>query len=207
MARRYRRAPRGQRLYLTEGAADVIEQERTSELARLSSHAREAEGYTPSPRGWAPHLTIGSIVWMRAENEESGTYMLCTQPICDTVRLQKDTFFSFTTLTPSGQGEDFWLVIRTNEQHVKLRMNLLTTASTRHFASFKPDNSTRKITARVKPQTGKFFFEDLGEKEYSWIADLDQLKAQRAASEMASALGRVGLDEYEWLRRGGNLKG
>lgn len=194
-------------LYLTEGAADVIEQERTSELARLSSHAREAEGFTPSPPGWAPHLTIGSIVWMRAENAEPGTYMLCTQPICDTVRLQKDTFFSFTTLTPSGQGEDFWLVIRTDEQHVKLRMNLLTAASTRHFAGFKPDSGSRKITAKCEPETGKFVFEDLGGKKYTWIADLDQLKAQRAASEMASALGRVGLDEYEWLRRGGNLKG
>lgn len=194
-------------LYLTEGASDVIEQERTSELARLSSHAREAEGFTPSPPGWAPHLTIGSIVWMRAGNAEPGTYMLCTQPICDTVRLQKDTFFSFTTLTPSGQGEDFWLVIRTDGQHVKLRMNLLTTASTRHFAGFRPDSCTQKITARVEQETGKFFFEDLSRKKYTWIADLDQLKAQRAASEMASALGRVGLDEYEWLRRGGNLKG
>jgi hypothetical protein len=194
-------------LYLTEGADEVIERDRTSELARLSSHAREAEGFTPSPAGWAPHLTIGSIVRMSTENAEGGTYMLCTQPICDTVRLRKDTFFSFTTLTPTGQGEDFWLVVRNDEQHVKLRMNLLTSASTRHFAGFKPDSGTQKITARVDPETGKFVFEDIDGKKYNWVADLDQLKAQRAASEMASALGRVGLDEYEWLRRGGNLKG
>lgn len=192
-------------LYLTEGDADVIEQERTFELARLSSLAREAEGFTPSPPGWFPHLTIGSIVWMRDENAEAGTYMLCTQPICDTVRLPKDTFFSFTTLTPTGQGENFWLVVRNDEQHVKLRMNLLTTASTRHFAGFKPDSVTKKIIAHLEAETGKFVFEDNNGTKYTWIADLDQLKAQRAASEMASALGRVGLDEYEWLRRGGKL--
>ncbi|WP_158000020.1 hypothetical protein [Sphingomonas elodea] len=86
-------------------------------------------------------------------------------------------------------------------------MNLLTAASTRHFAGFKPNSLSQKITAGFEPETGKYVFEDLGGKKYTWIADLDQLKAQRAASEMASALGRVGLDEYEWLRRGGNLKG
>lgn len=194
-------------LYLTESADEVIEHERTSQLARLSSLAREADGFTPSPPGWAPHLTIGSIVLMSANNEGPGTYLLCTQPICDTVRLRKDTFFSFTTLTPTGQGEDFWLVIRADNQHVKLRMNLLTTASTRHFAGFKPDSRSQRINARLEPETDKYVFEDVFGMKYTWIADLDQLKAQRAASEMASALGRVGLDEYEWLRRGGNLKG
>jgi len=174
-------------------------------LARLSSHVREAEGFTPSPEGWAPHLTIGSIVLMEKGKAEPGAYMLCTQPICDTVRLSRDTFFSFTTLTPSGQGEEFWLVVRNDKQNVKLRMNYLTTASTRHFAGFKPDEVTQKITATFEAETGKFIFKDIGGNRYSWIADLDQLKAQRAASEMASALGRVGLDEYEWLRRGGKL--
>lgn len=192
-------------LYLTEGEDVSIEQERTSQLARLSSHAREAEGFTPSPQGWTPHLTIGSIVLMNADEAGSGTYLLCTQPICDTVRLQKDTFFSFITLTPTGQGEDFWLVIKADGKHIKLRMNHLTTASTRHFASFRPSNGSQRIYARLEPETSKFIFEDVGETKYAWIADLDQLKAQRAASEMASALGRVGLDEYEWLRRGGKL--
>lgn len=190
-------------LYLTEGADEGIERERTSQLARLSSHAREAEGSTPSPLGWTPHLTIGSIVLMKADHAGSDTYLLCTQPVCDTVRLEKDTFFSFTTLTPSGQGGNFWSVIRSDGQHVKL--SLLTKASARHFASFKPDSSSQKINAVFEPETGKFVFEDVGKTKYIWIADLDQLKAQRAASEMASALGRVGLDEYEWLRRGGKL--
>lgn len=172
------------------------------ELARLSTHVREAEGVTPLPEGWRPNLTLGSV--LRVDPDDGPVrYYLCTQPLCDTLRLDVPTFFSFVTLATGtgGSSKDYWLVVRSGGQNVRLKASL--TGGGRHFARFQPDAVGKKIVATVDAtDPRKFTFTDDTGTIYRWLADVDSLKAQRAAEEMASTLGRVGVDELEWLRMG-----
>lgn len=192
-------------LFLSEPPDDAAERERSCELARMSTHLREAEGSSPLPEGWRPHLTLGSIV--RAMGEGGGSrYYLCTQPLCDTLRLEGPTFFSFVGLETGGKGpgEDYWVIVRSEGAHLQLKANRK--GGGRFFAEFQPDAGRRKVLAA---ETGRhprsFRFTDRTNRTYDWLADVDRLKAQRAAEEMASALGRVGIDELEWLRMGGRI--
>jgi len=47
-----------------------------------------------------------------------------------------------------------------------------------------------------------FLFLDAKGRTFEWIADLDDLKAQRFASDVGANMHRVGVDEFEWLRLG-----
>jgi Response receiver domain len=194
-------------LFLTQGDFDAAaERERSCELARLSSHLREAEGVTPLPHGWRPHLTLGTILRFDAPGG-AAEFFLCTQPLCDTLRLNERTFFSFVKLEAgtSGNSNDYWIIVRSDGVHVQLKAKR--NAPGRHFAKFAPDVERKKIMAAADGENPrKFTFTDEGGKIYRWVADIDRMKAQRAAEEMASSLGRVGVDEYEWLRMGGKIK-
>tara|TARA_Y100000815_G_scaffold274973_2_gene310910 strand:- start:276 stop:2042 length:1767 start_codon:yes stop_codon:yes gene_type:complete len=195
-----------QALFLPEPPDAVAsELQAASELARLSTHAREAEGVTPLPDGWLPSLTLGSVLRVDP-NDGPARYYLCTQPLCDTLRLDGPTFFSFVSLAAGagGSSRDYWLVVRSGGQNVKLKASL--TGGGRHFARFVPDTVRKKIIATGDAaDLRKFTFTDDGGTVYRWLADVDSLKAQRAAEEMASTLGRVGVDELEWLRMGGKI--
>ena len=195
-----------QALFLPEPPdAAASELKAACELARLSTHVREAEGVTPLPVGWLPNLTLGSVLRV---DPDSGPprYYLCTQPLCDTLRLEYPTFFSFVTLATGtgGSSKDYWLVVSSDGQNVKLKASL--TGGGRHFARFQPNAVGKKIVATADAaDPRKFTFTDDAGTIYRWLADVDSLKAQRAAEEMASTLGRVGVDELEWLRMGGKI--
>lgn len=195
-----------QALFLPEPPdAAASELKAACELARLSTHVREAEGTTPLPDGWLPNLTLGSV--LRVDSDGSPPrYYLCTQPLCDTLRLENPTFFSFVSLATGtgGSSKDYWLVVSSGGQNVKLKASL--TGGGRHFARFQPDAVGKKIVATAdEADPRKFTFTDDAGTTYRWLADVDSLKAQRAAEEMASTLGRVGVDELEWLRMGGKI--
>lgn len=195
-----------QALFLPEPPdAAASELKAACELARLSTHVREAEGVTPLPAGWLPNLTLGSVLRVDPDGGPA-RYYLCTQPLCDTLRLDAPTFFSFVTLTAgaAGSSKDYWLVVSSGGQNVKLKAS--PTGGGRHFARFQPDAICKKIIAASdEADPRKFTFTDDTGTIYRWLADVDSLKAQRAAEEMASTLGRVGVDELEWLRMGGKI--
>lgn len=195
-----------QALFLPEPPdAAASELKAACELARLSTHVREAEGVTPLPDGWLPNLTLGSV--LRVDPDGGPVrYYLCTQPLCDTLRLDDPTFFSFVALATGagGSSKDYWLVVSSGGQNIKLKARL--TGGGRHFARFQPDAASKKVVATADAtDSRKFTFTDDVGTVYRWLADVDSLKAQRAAEEMASALGRVGVDELEWLRMGGKI--
>lgn len=192
-------------LFLPQGGdAAAAELDRACELARLSTHVREAEGATPLPQGWLPHLTLGSILRIDGDGTPP-QFVLCTQPLCDTLRLGGPAFFSFVTLETGGaDSNDFSVVIRSDGQQTKLKASRKGIG--RYFASFTPDNGSKKVVATTDQGNPRnYAFKDDNGVLYRWIADIDRLKAQRAAEEMASALGRVGVDEFEWLRMGGQI--
>jgi len=192
-------------LFLPESLAapaDVgkIEKAVSQDFARLATFVRELDGFNPLPKPWLPTLTLGSVVKL---NDRTTRYFLCVQPACDTVRIDEDRYFPFielvtTKASPSTEN----LVIRDGTRTLVVAVN--SKPGSRHYAKFKPDEAVKFVKA--EEVEGKFVFSSTHDHRYWWLGDIDPMKAQRIAVDLSSTLARVGINEYEWLRRGGNLK-
>lgn len=133
-------------------------------------------------------LTLGTII--REINGEQ-RYLLCLQPPCDSVRLNKPTIFLFCVLEKSS-GNTLSQVIQETNEYVDL--------------SYK-ERIENALTLKFKPiprkglvATKDNHFSDTSSKKYKWIAQLKAQHAQRAVEAFARKLSRVGLTESEWLR-------
>ena len=142
-------------------------------------------------------LRLGSIV----QEKENDQYLLCLQPICDSVRLTETRVFVFVRLNKGGPD------VGDSASHIVARPDSATLELIYHpksylcfAANFKPDNATQQIVAKPT-QEGTVSFKDTDGREYVWVDQLRASHAQRAVERFASDLSRVGLTESEWLRR------
>lgn len=189
----------------TGTAVGDVEQSVSHEFARLVTYVREFAGHNPLPAGWLPSLTLGSVVKLKHQTDR---YFLCTQPLCDTVRIMEDRYFPFIELVEAKADKKTEnLVIKDGEQ--TLVVTVSSKPGSRQYEKFQPDGSSETVLAeavlKAKALQG-FTFKSKSDQFYWWLGDIDPLKAQRVAVELSGTLARVGIDEYEWLRRGGNAK-
>lgn len=136
-------------------------------------------------------LKLGAIL---KESKGQKRYLLCLQPVCDSVRLSGDNPFLFcymetitnkvTHVVPDGDGcrELFFNPCKENRVIIK-------------FTS----NYKKRVAAAGNSESG-YLFSDSNKEEYQWIAQLKPEHAQQAAEQFARELSRVGLTESEWLR-------
>lgn len=188
----------------SSGNAAAIEKDVSADFARLTTFVREYRGFNPLPKGWLPTLTLGSVVKKRSRT--GARYFLCIQPACDTVRVDEARYFPFVELSKDPEKSESWLIVKDGAKHHVLRVD--GKAGARHYDRFAPHPESQTVRAIEKTSRGKspgFFFisEDAS---YQWIGDIDGAKAQKIAVDLAAGLARVGLDEYEWLRRGAKAK-
>ena len=144
-------------------------------------------------------LRLGSVLF----REHDETYLLCIQPVCDSVRLEKDTSFIFAELTVTEQEEDknpaSHIVVREHNEFVELHYQ---PKSYRCFvAIFAPDRHTKQVLAKESAREKSPVFDDKSRRRYLWVDQLKISHAQRAVEDLARDLSRVGLTESEWLRR------
>ena len=144
-------------------------------------------------------LRLGSVLFRKRDK----TYLLCVQPVCDSVRLEKDTSFIFAELTVTEQGEDknpaSHIVVREHNEFVELHYQ---PKSYRCFvAIFAPDRHTKQVLAKESAREKSPVFDDKSRRRYLWVDQLKISHAQRAVEDLARDLSRVGLTESEWLRR------
>jgi hypothetical protein len=52
-----------------------------------------------------------------------------------------------------------------------------------------------------------YVFTDVHANRFEWLADLKDLTAQWAVSQLGARISSVGIDPFEWLRRKGKAKG
>lgn len=183
-----------------------VESSVCSDFSRLSTFVRERDGFNPLPEGWNPSLTLGSLV--RTRVQQKVRYYLCIQPLCDTVRLLTPTFFAFIELVNDKKNGDFWITTKMGNRPVHLRLDKK--ALSRHYAEFKSEPKTETVLARKGKKNAqgkeKFVFTSSNGSIYEWLGDVDRAKSQKAAVDVSTSLARIGLDEYEWLRRGAKVK-
>ncbi len=146
----------------------------------------------------APFLALGSVV---TRAEEAGTvYLLCLQPLCDSVRLQKSRPFALLSLTAADSSKNCELIVRDG---MDLKFLALKPSPYRlEMITFSP-NRDEKIMADARD--GSFYFNSADNVAYKWIADLKPAHAQRIANNFAHTFSRVGLVESEWHRLGSKL--
>lgn len=137
------------------------------------------------PLNSSPILSLGTIVL-----DEHGSYFVCIQQRCDSVRIDGDRRFLFLPLESGGK----------NPLLVKDGLKLC--PSKESFAlktiKFCPKQGDTTIVAD-KDERGHYFTSIHGER-FDWVVELKDLHAQRISHIYTSQLSRVGLDESEWLR-------
>jgi hypothetical protein len=177
-----------------------VEAKLSRDFARFATFVREPDGFNPLPKDWVPTLTLGSVV---KHVGKTTRYFLCVQPACDTVRIKNERYFPFIELVtkkPAKSTEN--LALRDGDKHIVVCVN--TMPGSRHYDKFKADATSETVRADV--EDGRFVFSSKQDQHYWWLGDIDPLKAQRIATDISGTLARVGIDEYEWLRRGGSAK-
>ena len=179
-----------------------------NEFARLTSLKREKYGSRHLPGHWAPRLTQGTIIRGADDADGMPVFLLCTQPRCDSVRLEKVREFPFLILKNGGsgpQGAKQLLIIRAPKDAdgspVDMKIWVSPYPYQQKIISFDPANSPGDVIEAIK-DGDKWVFND-GDQTYEWIADLKDFLAQKICDQVSGRQGTVGLDEYEWLRRQG----
>lgn len=146
----------------------------------------------------APQLALGTIV---SQADESGpAYLLCLQPVCDSVRLKEARPFAFLSLKSADSSRNCELIVRDGNQlkFLALKPNPYMLK----MISFDPTENEKVVAAA---QNGDFLFHSTDNVAFKWIADLKTAHAQRIANNFAHTFSRVGLVESEWNRLGSKL--
>ena len=142
-------------------------------------------------------LKLGSVIYCMKDE----TYLLCIQPVCDSVRIESDRAFLFVELAKVEPGSDrpvSHIVVQENGDPVELHYQPKSYRC--RSMIFSPDSKTKQV--RTKPSGDeKLVFNDKSGRNYEWIDELKEAHAQRAVEKLAGDLSRVGLTESEWLRR------
>lgn len=158
-----------------------------------------------------PVLQSGSVLMSGQREEADGTphgeetdrpdedrFWLCLQPLCDSLRLTKPTSFPLIPLRPNHAQfadivVDYWSDMLPLTTHgVKFNQIVMPT--------FVP-SVQRRVVEATRNESGGWTYKDAGGLEYTWLGQVRQWKVQKMVSGIASSLDRIGLDEYEYLRK------
>ncbi|MDY6865149.1 MAG: response regulator receiver domain [Halobacteriota archaeon] len=156
-----------------------------------------------------PILTQGTILKNLADrdSEDSENFWLCIQPRCDCVNIKdQNRSFLFLSMKKIDDNNKFDLVVEDDEDHVNLEI-VYTTYKTKLY-EFQKNNSTDSVI-RAKDKNDHFVFITAGKENnicFKWVSELRSEYAQRIANNFSAHISRVGLDEFEWLRRNAQLR-
>lgn len=134
-------------------------------------------------------LTLGTLV-----RDVEGTYLLCVQPRCDSVRIGNRRAFPFLVAeAPKPRKGPDLVVAEPDGKLVRLRvprdpytMRLIVCKGSGGVCLAEAVDDALHFATENTPLT--------------WIADLEDEYGQRFAGQLAANLSRVGLDEHEIMR-------
>jgi hypothetical protein len=145
-----------------------------------------------------PQLGLGSVV-----RNKKGSYYLCLQASCDSVRVRKRAAFLFIPLNKSEDSPEH--VVPVLGKRAKVDWIGLAAPETAYAESlsvlFDPDAKTETVLAKRAKGGRLYFFETADGEQYRWVADLKQRRALRTAMQLGQSMGRLGFDEFEPFRQ------
>lgn len=140
-------------------------------------------------------LKLGTIL---RECSGQKRYLLCLQPVCDSVRLSGSNPFLFCNMDSPASDKKVTHIVPDEKKYCELSFNPC--KENRAIIAFSA-NHKKLVAEKQDTDTRPLFFDD-EKNEYKWIAQLKPEHAQHAAEKFARELSRVGLTESEWLHRG-----
>ena len=172
------------------------EEHSTNRLGRLSKLSREADGFHCLPRDWRPTLSMGSII------KAQEIYYFCSMPVCDAVRIVGSRYFPLLKLEscPTPNHNALRLYVKDGDNELKLIVKL--GAQHNRYEKFLANATHQRTLGVLNNTSGRYVFKTTNGTKYDWVADVDALHAQRIAAEAVANMSRIGVDEFEWLRRG-----
>jgi len=138
-------------------------------------------------------LKLGTVI-RECSGEER--YLLCLQPVCDSVRLSGNNPFLFCYMDYPDKKVTH--IVPDGKKYCELSFNPC--KENRAIITFSANH--KKMVAEKQDTDTRHFFSDDEKNEYKWVAQLKPEHAQQAAEQFARELSRVGLTESEWLHRG-----
>ena len=141
-----------------------------------------------------PRLELGVVL-----RDESESYWLCIQPLCDSVRLQGRRAFPMLRLVQDDQSPAAMIRSPENEL-VSIRFD--TAPHRLAMPEFEPTGDGR-VVAQGQPSNRRFMSVD--GTEYRAVTRLRPELASQAVQGLTSAASRAGFDASEWLRRKANF--
>ncbi len=171
-------------------------------FARMALLRREAYGAPELPEGWLPKLSLGAVIaLLQPVDIDSGEsvpqHYVCLQPLCDAVHLKEARSFPLLPLTIRANMDKFSLVVRTRDGR-DMKFLPKTSPYEVSMVSFAP--TTGADFVRGTREADGFRFQDVEGRSFEWLGEMRPSAAQRVAHQLSSQFGRVGLDEFEWLR-------
>lgn len=143
--------------------------------------------------GAPQHMTLGTII-RSVLQDNSHKYLLCLQPVCDSVRLSGATSFIYCALTETDNPKAALVI-----GHEGGFINLSYTPKVKD-TTVLIFNPTKGIVTPSENSDRTPIFVDVNGKQYEWLAQMKPAHAQRAAANFSKEIGRIGLTESEWLR-------
>ena len=142
-------------------------------------------------------LTLGTIVEFEKETESKvkyKIYLLCLQPLCDSIRLTDPRLFPFLLLENVAAGKAFHILAPVNNSYLHLKID--SHAYNCSMITFPPSSGKKAVYT----SSDSVFVDDKRNK-YRWLGQLKWSYAQKVVNEFASQTCRVGVDQSEWIRR------
>jgi hypothetical protein len=171
-------------------------------LSMLSTLSNYPNKYKKTKRT-APKLRLGTLVFGSLANDPvKPVYVLCVQPLCDSVRIKskEDTIYPFLVLdvqdraakknldlcVPGTSGETVWLKVTSRPNKIV-------------SINFK-GKSPKEAFVEAAEAGSRYTFVASDGRQFQWLADLKLGKAQRIVSQLAARIHTPGIDEFEWMR-------
>jgi hypothetical protein len=148
-----------------------------------------------------PQLGLGTVL-----QNAKGAHYLCLQASCDSVRLTKPAAFLFVPLHRSDEEPDHVVPVVGKKGAVNfIGLSAPATVYARsRSVTFEPNAKSQTVLAGKLTRRGGLFFTDVDGETYRWVADLKAKRALRTAQRLGQSMGRLGFDEFEPFRRGGD---
>ena len=140
-----------------------------------------------------PVLKQGTVL------KQGSKYYICIQPLCDTVRLSRPTFFTF--IEAKRDSGSFTHVLRATNGFNKIKIN----PSSKNIRTYKFQVNNDAGCALGEKSGNKLIFTEVNNDganglEFEWIGEFKDGIANSLANQASSNVSRVGIDTFEWLR-------
>jgi len=143
-----------------------------------------------------PKLTLGTI--LKRKND----YFLCIVPPCDAARVTKGQQFPFIKLVLKNIDENFSFSVGDSSHDDRLLAKPKTVSwKTLSILRFCPTKPSTKALGQWDQRLDAFYFKEANGNPYEWLGELKRHVALKLAIDLAPGLSRVGVDEFDWLRR------